>query len=858
MQQSRSRVVLVCAAGAIAAAFQAAFLTERRAPRAANVQATRQKCQSRSVATISGEPHDERSDYSVAELLRNRMGADRWHLALVQRDEVWDVERMKRLLDSMLAGYPVGALLLCRTDKVTSKVIDRDEDEETVREAPEGAYQLLDGQQRVNALYTMLTASDEKHRKYGRFYLDLTVERQPPSPAGTGRRGPAMPYLVWREGPDGRRGQGDYDAFDARGRCLNLSRLYHWAENDGGMARGKDLLASAPEVLAKDIDPQFTHALGDQEREVAVEWLDRILRMWTTPIVPVMRATVGAPEDILELFARLNRSGIPFRDADIYFAAVKTFWNEAGPHLKRVVDASRRGVGDGDRPAFLTMERALRLISRLAGRGLGGGDVIPLTVERIAGSRREAMVAATETLTLKDSPVLERLDRFFEDYPTASRLKYGLRFVSNQLWDEVLGWAVTRGHWDDADLQAIDAYLFGGTVFRYATIFGTGFSTTAFVEALAAGVRNEPFPLRAILVATREKYPTLKRARRQVAALQSDTEENRGDRRQLANSNVELLLSIAQDIDVDHVRPLDIDHIYASAHARRMHVVGNRRAHHPKRGRINTIGNMWLLDAGTNRALQDQKPQTKFKRLDDWLEATPVTHPVWPTAQWSMTESEISGFIEIDRELDHDIGGAMKQFAELVEARADRLLDAPFDRLPDAKLFAVDTALEPPNDWRPTDGALPTGVAERLGLREILDRLGKASPPRPEPPTQPVTAAPRLQSVLAHAEGVGQRIVLEELLAAGDRLGLHLRPYVESVMFTPPTNRTRMLFTVTPETNGLQLWVSADAFEEFFPEISADEARRQLGPAEEERLLDETATGEFIAGLERLLHPTPP
>ena len=124
------------------------------------------------------------------------------------------------------------------------------------------------------------------------------------------------------------------------------------------------------------------------------------------------------------------------------------------------------------------MERALRLISRLAGRGLGGGDVIPLTVERIAGNRREAMVAAMEALTAQDSPVLERLDRFFEEHPTASRLKYGLRFVSHQLWDEVLGWAVTRGHWDDADLQAIDAYLFGGTVFRYATIFGGSFSRT--------------------------------------------------------------------------------------------------------------------------------------------------------------------------------------------------------------------------------------------------------------------------------------------------------------------------------------------------------------------------------------------
>jgi hypothetical protein len=73
-------------------------------------------------------------------------------------------------------------------------------------------------------------------------------------------------------------------------------------------------------------------------------------------------------------------------------------------------------------------------------------------------------------------------------------------------------------------------------------------------------------------------------------------------------------------------------------------------------------------------------------------------------------------------------------------------------------------------------------------------------------------------------------------------------------MFTPPENKTRMLFTVSPEEGGLRVWVSAEALEEFFPGISADEARRQLGPAE--RLLDPTATETFIADLVRLLRPT--
>jgi hypothetical protein len=343
-----------------------------------------------------------------------------------------------------------------------------------------------------------------------------------------------------------------------------------------------------------------------------------------------------------------------------------------------------------------------------------------------------------------------------------------------------------------------------------------------------------------------------------VAVLRSDSEESWEDRLQLGDLNIELLLSIAQGIDVDHVRALDIDHIYATALAGRMHAADNSRMHHPERWWVNTIGNMWLLDAGTNRALQDQKPAVKFGSLEHWLKATPAPHRVWPTAQWSMTDSEIRSFIEVDAELDHDIDGAMKKFVELMQARSDRLLDAPFEMLPDAKLFARDTELEPPDDWHPTDEAPSAELAERLGLKEVLDSMEKAAPPRPETPTQPISVSSRLHSVLAHAESVGQRPVLEELLAAGERLGLYARPYVVSVMFTPPTNKTRMLFTVWPETGGMHIWVSADAFDRFFTEISPDEAERQLGPVEEDRVLDQTATREFITGLERLLHTALP
>ena len=42
--------------------------------------------------------------------MRRRTGhsPDPWQLALVQRSLVWDEVRIARLLDSLLAGYPIG------------------------------------------------------------------------------------------------------------------------------------------------------------------------------------------------------------------------------------------------------------------------------------------------------------------------------------------------------------------------------------------------------------------------------------------------------------------------------------------------------------------------------------------------------------------------------------------------------------------------------------------------------------------------------------------------------------------------------------------------------------------------------
>ena len=56
--------------------------------------------------------------------------------------------------------------------------------------------------------------------------------------------------------------------------------------------------------------------------------------------------------------------------------------------------------------------------------------------------------------------------------------------------------------------------------------------------------------------------------------------------------------------------------------------------------------------------------------------------------------------------------------------------------------------------------------------RRIAEYVAKHPP---EIATRPLWSSPRFEAVLAPAEAVGQRVVLEELLAAGDRVGLYDR-----------------------------------------------------------------------------------
>lgn len=638
---------------------------------------------------------------SVRDLVRRRLGldGDPWNLALVQRAEVWEQVRMRHLFDSLMAGYPIGAILLCRVHEA-SQVITTRNGERVVEDARGGDWQLLDGQQRINALFSMLS----EQGKYGHFYLHMTAPRQA---TGALRRRESkdrtLRHIKWRQTAD--------DLVPEREWHVDLTRWTAWAET-----RLREHRTFAPQqvgTVLRELDPLFTASLDTEMAEAAARRLGVLRDAWFRPSVPVLHAEVKSPLDVLEVFTRTNLGGVQVGGADVYFAAVKTFWPDAEQRLARVNDAT----------AFLRHRFApLRFISRLASRGLGHGDPIALNVEVLTGSSGQELRTAMQDLTERTSPVLDRILRFSTWMQSNSSLGFALHLVTWELWDDVLAWAAASEQSDEAwyarNQPLIEAYLLGASLYQYRQVLRDRFHRIAFLEALTAGADGKPFPLETILAVSRAGN-ALRGGRRTVPTLSQD-------RQQIADRSSRLLACLAQRIEFQPEDQIDWDHIFPSAEAKRMWVPGarGRKRHHPDRWRVNTAGNLWALKASANRSLQDTPPRRKFAQLLAWQKDATTRHRVWERERWSISESEVARFIAVDDLLGDDPGmveRGMQVFTQLVDSRTARLLDEALERFPAACRF------DPEADIHPDDPSEVRDHSDALGIT----RPTEASPHSP-------------------------------------------------------------------------------------------------------------------------------
>lgn len=644
------------------------------------------------MSTSTANRLDEAPIVSVKDLVRHRLDdADRWQLQLVQRDVVWDQVRVRQLLDSLLRGYPIGSILLCRVleGSVTKGGHDVDSD----------APLILDGQQRINALYSAFT----EHGTYGSFLLRVTKPLQAPQPrTSRTNKDRSLGHLLHLNAPE--------DQVDDRGHYIDLSLWQQW-ESRNENVEAADISAEWLDTHGTEIDPHLD--LTGESLVIATDWVRRLLALWREPRMPVLEATIKSAMDVLEVFTRVNLEGVRVTGTDVYFAGVKTFWRDAEQQLGRLQEK----IGS---PFLKNRLDAVRFLSRVAGLGIGQGDLLPLSIDRLAGDRGEVLRTALTELAAEDSTLLKRVRLFTEWYIQNSELGYVLHQVEAGLFDDVLGWVAACSNsgtdWYEESKPLIDSYLLGATLFRYRSVLGDPFRRIALAEALLAGSRDEPFPLLEIIRVTKGKTQLGGLRGRTVKGLESPL-----DRDDIANANGWLLIALVQKLPARHEpdEDFDWDHIFPRSLAVRMWAPGdgNRRRHHKHRHLINSVGNFWALNYSLNRSIKDAVGEDKFDQLNDWA-VTPGKkfETLKKSLGSAINDKERSDFIKVSKLLKEDdptkVDSGMEIFKDLVERRTRRLLDEVLTSFPEVKLFAKDNR----EVGRYDTGDRPLDFAETLGI----------------------------------------------------------------------------------------------------------------------------------------------
>jgi len=109
-----------------------------------------------------------------------------------------------------------------------------------------------------------------------------------------------------------------------------------------------------------------------------------------------------------------------------------------------------------------------------------------------------------------------------------------------------------------------------------------------------------------------------------------------------------------------------------------------------------------------------------------------------------------------------------------------------------------------------------------------------------------------LESVLALADQNGTLPIMRKCIDIAEQLDLYPRPWPGCIMFAPPNNRTRALFTtwVKPENGKTKIWVGNKPFSEFYP-ISEENVKSHIGP-EGFQYRSEKEMDNFFQGLNSL------
>jgi hypothetical protein len=275
--------------------------------------------------------------------LLSQVERDEIVLPAMQRPFVWKEDRIYRLVDSLLRGFPIGALMLWRTTTVQRfRRLPRDVDTETAEvfnfettTDTSNRYLVLDGQQRLTSLFAAFKGTYNHKRLFidvlsgsnegkdpGNEYYDCQFLTTPDAVALTSANGgPRRHYVPIQE-------------------LIKINPV-HAASTAHKKAQELKLTDEESERIT-DIFIRCATILGSS-KSLQVITVDED----PSHITPI--------EEILEIFVRVNSGGLVLQKSDLLMSLLDLKWNDIQPELQKLV----RDINES-RPFAFTRDDVLK------------------------------------------------------------------------------------------------------------------------------------------------------------------------------------------------------------------------------------------------------------------------------------------------------------------------------------------------------------------------------------------------------------------------------------------------------------------------------------------------------------------
>ncbi len=516
--------------------------------------------------------------------LLNQIKNDEIVLPAIQRDFVWPDERIYKLLDSIMRGYPIGIILLWETyEDIQYRSFVMDYKPGNLHSYRDNTQRkriklVLDGQQRLQSLFIALYGTLDGSSLYfdvlsGRESDDVSEEKFVftfSTPEKAEERNTRVKEET-AESPDKKSNGIDYGHF------IKASDLFTKGAVEKEELKEKistELSLSKEDRTRLSVNfARFDEVLSRDENILRVSTIDENL--------PSESPSRKSDADVLEVFVRVNTEGTPLSRSDLIFSMLKLNWKESATALPEFVKSINEGNSFGINNDFVI--RCLFAVSDL-------------------GTKFDINL-------LRKKSNATKLRANFEKCCNAIRAT--VDFVQRHCWCEssrVIGGSSTmvpfvyylfntKNHEIRND-QIVNArkalYLFG---------FSRPFSRYAD-SRLGAFIRDE---LRPLVKKDDETFP-LKSAIWWVGYW----ERIKAFDKEFLQKNHVLTLHLVQGLTgakVQYVRNApEVDHIFPRSELRKKGY---------DQGIINNFANFWILAKGKNQNKSNQHPSIYFQDVDD-------------------------------------------------------------------------------------------------------------------------------------------------------------------------------------------------------------------------------------------------